>query len=43
MSSDLEHECGERSLHPHYIKKRSYAEKLPERIVKNIIGEEEVE
>ncbi len=41
--NELERECGERSLHPHHNKKRSYAEQLPDRVVKNIIGEEEVE
>jgi len=43
MSNDLEYEAGDRCLHPRRMRKRSHAEKLPDRVVKNMIGEEEIE
>ena len=43
MKNELEYEAGDRCLHPRRMRKRSHTEELPERIVKNMIGEEEIE
>lgn len=41
--NDLEEEAGDRSLYPHTIKKKNYADDLPNRVIKRIIEEEDVD